>query len=76
MSDERLPRDAISIRKELPPQHEYVLGWVSDKSVAIHNFPLVIWRDGSDEWWGGVPGNYLDLSRLKWKVTHWRRIIP
>lgn len=72
----RLPKDAISIRKAMPPRHEYVLGWVSDKRVAIRNFPCVVWRDGSDEWWAGVPGNYIDLRRLKWKVTHWRRITP
>lgn len=76
MVADRLPKDATSIRKEKPPQHEYVLGWVSDRSVAIHNFPLVIWRDGSDQWWGGVPGNYLDLAHHRWKVTHWRRMLP
>jgi len=71
MSD-HLPKDAISMRKQKPPVRERVLGWVSDASVAIHHFPLIIWRDGTDEWWGGLPGNYLDLRRLKWKITHWR----
>jgi hypothetical protein len=71
---DRSPKDAISFRKEQPPPHERVLAWVSDRSVAIHHFPVVVWRDSNNEWWGGVPGNYLDLRLLKWKITHWRRI--
>jgi hypothetical protein len=74
MGKDSLPKDAISIRKELPPSHERVLGFVSDRSVAIEHFPLVLWRDYSNEWWGGLPGNYLDLRALKWKITHWKRL--
>jgi hypothetical protein len=71
----RLPADAIPIKRELPPNRQEVLGWVSDKSVAIYYHPLVVWRiteeNGHTAWWGGLPGNYLDLNRLRWKVTHW-----
>lgn len=75
MDDDRPPKDAISVRKKRPLAHERVLGWVSDRSVAIENFPLVVWQDTAGDWWGGVPGNYLDLRRLKWKVTHWRPLV-
>jgi hypothetical protein len=73
---DRLSDDAIAITDRLPPAHEYVLGWVSDKSVAIHHFPLVVWRDFDGCWWGGLPGNYLALKHLRWTVTHWRPIKP
>lgn len=74
MSRERPPADAISIKEKLPPRDTEVLGWVSDPDVAIHFFPLVVRRDGSDQFWGGVPGNWIDLRRLRWQLTHWRSI--
>lgn len=71
---DRLPAGAIAIKDRLPPRHQEVLGWVSDEDVAIHYFPLVIWRDGANQWWGGLPGKYLNLGDLQWTVTHWKPI--
>jgi hypothetical protein len=71
MTERCRPRGVISVRKAMPPTHEKVFGWIADRTVAIHDWPLIVWRDYSGEWWGGVPGNYIDLTRLKWKVTHW-----
>lgn len=34
--------------------------------------PIIGWNTYSDGWWSGLPGNYLDLRRLRWKVTHWK----
>ncbi len=70
----RLADDAISITDRRPRSHEEVLAWVSDESVAIYYFPVVLWLDGTGQWWGGLPGNYLDIARLRWTVTHWRPI--
>lgn len=69
---ERPPKDAISMRKQQPNPYQRVIGYVSDRSVAIHHMPVIVWRDYAGEWWAGLPGNYLDLARLKWKITHWR----
>lgn len=68
------PKDAISVRKAMPPPHQHVLCWVSDRSVAIENMPIIGWNTYSDGWWSGLPGNYLDLRHLRWKVTHWKLI--
>lgn len=72
MSRERPPKDAISVRKAMPAPHEHVMLWVSDRSVAIEHVPIVGWNTYSDGWWSGLPGNYLDLRALKWRVTHWK----
>lgn len=69
------PRDAISVEQELPPNGVEVLAWVSDEAVAIYAFPVVARRDG-DFYWSGVPGNWIELTRLRWKLTHWRGIEP
>lgn len=69
-----IPPDAVSVRQQKPRPHERVLGYVSDRSVAIEHEPLVVWLTHSDGWWGGLPGSYLNLTRLKWRVTHWKRL--
>jgi Protein of unknown function (DUF551) len=66
-----IPKGAISVRKQMPAPHQKVMLFVSDRSVAIENVPVVGWNTYSDGWWSGLPGNYLDLRRLRWKVTHW-----
>jgi hypothetical protein len=71
--EDRLAEDAIEVARELPPDGQQVIGWVSDADVAIHYFPLIVWRIGN-EWWGGLPGKYLNLTRLEWTVTHWKPI--
>ncbi len=54
----------------LPPEWQKVLGWISDPTVAIEDFPAVLWWDG-DRWWSGVPGKYINLTELEWIVSRW-----
>lgn len=74
MARRDLPKEAISVRKAMPRPHQRVLCWVSDRSVAIEREPAICWTTYSDGWWSGLPGNYLDLRLLRWKVTHWMPI--
>lgn len=62
------------MRKAKPAPHKRVLLWISNRSVAIEHMPVVGWNTHSDGWWTGIPGNYLSLADLKWKVTHWLAI--
>lgn len=71
MPDQKPPKEAISVRKALPRPHQRVLCWISDRSVAIEHMPVVGWNTYSEGWWTGIPGNYLCLRDLRWKVTHW-----
>jgi hypothetical protein len=64
----------ISVRTRKPPIQHRVLGYVSDRSVGIEDEPAVVWIDGDGGWWSGLPGHYLDLRLLKWRVTHWKPI--
>lgn len=68
---ERLDPSAIPVEHELPPERREVLGWVSDETVAIHYFPVVVWRIGN-AWWAGLPASYIDLDAKRWTVTHWK----
>lgn len=68
------PRTAISCASTLPLNNIRVVGWISDRSVAIENFPAVVWIDDNGKWWSGVPGKYIDLNAHNWRVTHWQDI--
>lgn len=71
----RLSTDAIPVGDALPPERDEVLAWASDESVSIYHQRLLAWRIG-DRWWAGLPGNYIDLTGLRWTVTHWRPLDP
>jgi hypothetical protein len=71
---ERPPKNAISVRKSLPDEHQEVLGFASDAKVAIHYLPVIVWRDSINQWWAGLPQNYFNLNANRWKVTHWMPI--
>jgi hypothetical protein len=72
------PSDAIPVAVRVPDARSaggrnYVLAWVDDPSVAIHDMPVLAWhQDG--KWWTGLPGRYTDLEDHRWAVTHWQPI--
>lgn len=61
----------IPIGESLPAIGKNVAILISDKSVAIEDWPTSGYLYPGVEWWAGVPGNYINLAGHKWNVTAW-----
>lgn len=73
------PSGAIPVSEKRPPLHTEVIGWIEDASVAIHDFPVVVWDSGTAEqpwYFTGVPGRYTALDNYGWTLTHWMPMTP
>lgn len=76
------PDPWIAVADRLPPEHQEVLILVADPSVAIYAHPtcarLQVEFRGTpherNDWWAGVPGNWMRLPADGWDVTHWTPI--